>query len=173
MKIRRFSIFFILFSAIALLFLFFVIMFCLRMKYASTDSVKPISGIEFAEFQEQENNPLIPLYVSTWEYFNSISEDDSIFDKYSVLKDMKFYFVLCPLKEDHNLKDFIENASINKDITFVIEDAQLKGLDIHEIQLLNSFQNIILIGHASDRQIKALINHCKAFVVPQNYDKLF
>jgi glycosyltransferase involved in cell wall biosynthesis len=127
----------------------------------------------FTKNQITENfhvNPeKISVIYSSWEHFKLINADYSVFDAYPALKKGEFYFSLGSLSKRKNIRWIIEYAKKNPNVTFAISGVSLPTVKADELD--NSTpQNIILLGYLDDSKVKALMENCKAFILPSYYE---
>jgi glycosyltransferase involved in cell wall biosynthesis len=110
----------------------------------------------------------ISVVYSSWYHFKNITADYSILNDFPVLS-KQFYFSLGSLSKRKNIKWIIEYAGKNPGSFFAISGASLPTVKVDE---LNSYvpQNIILLGYLDDSKVKALMEHCKAFILPSYYE---
>ena len=104
------------------------------------------------------------------EHINAIAADESIFDRIPKLKEQEFYFTLGSLSLRKNLKWIAKHAEVYSNEVFVISGAMLKNLIPPELQKLQTLPNVILTGYLSDGEIKALMQSCKAFILPSYFE---
>jgi len=111
----------------------------------------------------------ISVIYSSWEHFRLIDADYSVFNTYPSLKKGGYYFSLGSLSKRKNIKWIIEYARKNPDTVFALSGVSLPTVKADELD--NSTpQNIILLGYLDDSKVKALMEHCKAFVLPSYYE---
>jgi glycosyltransferase involved in cell wall biosynthesis len=111
----------------------------------------------------------ISVIYSSWEHFKLIKADYSVFDIYPALKKDGYYFSLGSLSKRKNIKWIIEYARKNPDAIFAISGVSLPTVKVDELN--NSTpQNIILLGYLDDSKVKALMENCKAFILPSYYE---
>jgi len=111
----------------------------------------------------------ISIIYSSWEHFRIIDADYSVFNAYPALKKGGYYFSLGSLSKRKNIKWIIEYARKNPAVVFAVSGVSLPTLKADE---LNNFvpQNIILLGYLDDSKVKALMEYCKAFILPSYYE---
>ena len=111
----------------------------------------------------------ISVIYSSWEHFKDIKADDSVFSDYPFLLAGKYYFSLGSLSKRKNIKWLIEYAKKNPDAVFAISGVSLPSEKTDELN--NSPpNNIYLLGYLSDSRVKALMEKCKAFILPSYYE---
>ncbi|MDR0487639.1 MAG: glycosyltransferase family 4 protein [Treponema sp.] len=114
------------------------------------------------------NPDRISVIYSSWNHFKNIVPDYSVFDNFPVLS-KPFYFSLGSLSKRKNIKWIIEHARKNPDLLYAISGASLPTVRADELD--NSTpQNIILPGYLDDSKVKALMEKCKAFILPSYYE---
>ena len=115
------------------------------------------------------NPEKISVIYSSWEHFRLIDADYSVFNVYPALKECKYYFSLGSLSKRKNIKWIIEYARKNTNAVFAISGVSLPTVKADELD--NSTpQNIILFGYLDDSKVKALMEKCKAFILPSYYE---
>jgi glycosyltransferase involved in cell wall biosynthesis len=111
----------------------------------------------------------ISVIYSSWEHFKLINADYSVFDAYPVLKKGEFFFSLGSLSKRKNIRWIIKYARKNPDTIFALSGVSLPTVKADELD--NSTpRNIILLGYLDDSKVKALMEHCKAFILPSYYE---
>jgi glycosyltransferase involved in cell wall biosynthesis len=111
----------------------------------------------------------ISVVYSSWEHFKLIDADYSVFDAYPALKRKEYYFSLGSLSKRKNIKWIIEYAKKNPDTIFAISGESLPTVKVDGLD--NSTpKNIILSGYLDDSKVKALMENCKAFILPSYYE---
>jgi glycosyltransferase involved in cell wall biosynthesis len=111
----------------------------------------------------------ISVIYSSWEHFRLINADYSVFNAYPALKKGGYFFSLGSLSKRKNIKWIIEYARKNPDTVFALSGVSLPALKADELDNFTP-QNIILLGYLDDSKVKALMEHCKAFVLPSYYE---
>ena len=101
---------------------------------------------------------------------DTIQADESVFEKLSGLKNKEFYFTLGSLSLRKNLKWIMEHAELYPNELFVVSGAMLKNVIPPELKKIKLLKNIILAGYLSDGEVKALMQKCKAFVLPSYFE---
>ena len=115
------------------------------------------------------NADKISIIYSSWEHFRHIIADYSILNEHPSLTKNNFYFSLGSLSKRKNIKWIIEYAHKNPDIIFAISGVSLVTVKADELN--NTIpKNIILLGYLSDSKVKALMENCKAFILPSYYE---
>lgn len=112
----------------------------------------------------------IRVIYNGFEHINSISADNGIFTRLSGLKKKEFYFTLGSLSLRKNLKWIADHAELYPNETFVVSGTLLKNFIPPELQKLQRLSNVILAGYLSDGEVKALMQTCKAFVLPSYFE---
>jgi len=111
----------------------------------------------------------INVIYSSADHMKEIIPDNSVYEDFPVLKNKPFYFSLGSLSKRKNLKWIIAAALNNPDVFFAISGSSLSTLKVRELN--NSIpSNIILLGYLNDEKVKALMQQCKAFILPSYYE---
>ena len=104
-----------------------------------------------------------------WEHFQKVVADTSIFHQFPQLE-KDFYFTLGSLSRRKNLLWIANYAEDHPQDIFAISGKMLSGLVPPELERLQTLPNIVLLGYVTDGQVKALMERCKAFVLPSYYE---
>ena len=135
---------------------------------------KVLTVSEFSKKQISETYNICPdniiVVPNGWDHFELIEPDFSIFEKYPDLKNRSFYFTLGSLSKRKNLKWIAEYASRHTDEFFAISGKMISGLVPPELEILTKLPNVTCLGYVSDQEVKALMQKCKAFVLPSYYE---
>ena len=111
----------------------------------------------------------ITVIYSSWEHFRLIDADYSVFDAYPALKRGEYFFSLGSLSKRKNIKWITEYAKKNPDAIFAISGVSLPTVKVDELYNFTP-KNIILLGYLDDSKVKALMERCKAFILPSYYE---
>jgi len=111
----------------------------------------------------------ISVIYSSSDHFKKIIPDYSVLDSFPIIKNNPYYFVLGSLSKRKNIKWIIEYARIKPESLFAISGITLKTVKPKE---LDEFipNNIIFLGYLEDSEVKALMERCKAFILPSYYE---
>ena len=112
----------------------------------------------------------IRVIYSGSNHMDTIQADESVFEKLSGLKNKEFYFTLGSLSLRKNLKWIMEHAELYPNELFGVSGAMLKNVIPPELEKIKLLKNIILAGYLSDGEVKALMQKCKAFVLPSYFE---
>lgn len=112
----------------------------------------------------------IRVIYSGSNHINSIIPDSSIFARLGALREKEFYFTLGSLSLRKNLIWIADHAELYPNETFVVSGTMLKNFIPPELQKLKTLPNVILAGYLSDGEVKALMQKCKAFVLPSYFE---
>jgi glycosyltransferase involved in cell wall biosynthesis len=111
----------------------------------------------------------ISVIYSSWNHFRSIKADHSVFNDFPILS-KPFYFSLGSLSKRKNIKWIIEYASKNPNSYFAISGTSLPTVKSKGLDKAIALENILLLGYLDDRKVKALMERCKAFILPSYYE---
>lgn len=146
---------------------------CFMYRFVAKHSKKLLTVSNYSKKQiattykiEESSIDVIP---NGWEHFDSVKPDNSIFEKFPKLNN-DFYFTLGSLSKRKNLKWIADYAVNHQDETFAISGKMLSGLVPAELEVLKSLDNVVLLGYVSDGEVKALMQKCKAFILPSYYE---
>ncbi len=97
-----------------------------------------------------------------WQHYPDIPEDEGIFDRYPCLEKGAYYFTMSGISPHKNLRFVYEAAKREADRIFVIAGAMNRGYGYEHEDL----KNLIFTGRISDKEAKALMTGCRAFIFP-------
>ena len=131
--------------------------------------------ITISEFSKQQIQDVygaaperIHVIGSGWQHFESIPDDETVFDLFPRVKKGAYYFSIGSLEERKNFKWVIEAARNNPKSTFLIAGGSVKNsnrkLDFDRIK------NVKLLGYVDDCAVKVLMKNCKAFIYPSTFE---
>lgn len=112
----------------------------------------------------------IAVIPNGWEHFLKIKIDNSIFEKFPILKNTGYFFTLGSLQKRKNLKWILKYAKANPGDLFAVSGKTISGMKSKEIEDLSQLKNVVLLGYVSDEEVKALLQNCRAFVFPSYYE---
>jgi glycosyltransferase involved in cell wall biosynthesis len=111
----------------------------------------------------------VAVIYNSWNHFRTIKPDYSVFNDFPVLS-KPFYFTLGSLSKRKNIKWIIEYASKNPDAYFAVSGTSLPTAKSRGLDNAAALENILLLGYLDDRKVKALMERCKAFILPSYYE---
>jgi glycosyltransferase involved in cell wall biosynthesis len=111
----------------------------------------------------------IAVIYNGWEHFRSVKPDYSIFDRYPDLLEKKYFFTLGSLSKRKNLEWILQYAWKNPDSLFAVSGTSLPTVKINE-KSFSLRDNVKLLGYIDDGKVKALMEKCRAFVMPSYYE---
>jgi glycosyltransferase involved in cell wall biosynthesis len=112
----------------------------------------------------------ISVIYNGWEHFSSVAPDYSVFKVFPELAEKQYFFSLGSLSKRKNLKWILEHAKKNPQSFFAVSGTSLSVSKINEIGELNSSRNVKMLGYLEDPQVKALMEKCRAFIMPSYYE---
>jgi glycosyltransferase involved in cell wall biosynthesis len=86
------------------------------------------------------------------------------------LTEKNYFFCLGSISKRKNLKWILEYAKKNPQSLFAVSGTSLSVSKIDEIGELNSSKNVKMLGYLEDPQVKALMEKCRAFIMPSYYE---
>jgi glycosyltransferase involved in cell wall biosynthesis len=116
------------------------------------------------------NSAKITVIYSSWNHFSSIQADYSIFNTYPVLLQKNFYFSLGSLSRRKNIRWIMEYTAKHPDSFFAISGTSLPTTQIDNLNNAAALENVLLLGYLDDSKVKALMERCKAFILPSYYE---
>lgn len=111
----------------------------------------------------------IQVIYSSWMHFKTVRPDYSVFSDFTVLE-KPFYFSLGTISKRKNIKWIVEYAAKHPEDTFVISGSRLPTTQTEELNSGERPKNIVLLGYTDDGKVKALMERCKAFILPSYYE---
>jgi len=111
----------------------------------------------------------ISVIYSSSDHFKSIISDYSVFDSFPQIKNSHYYFILGSLSKRKNIKWIINYAKNNPESLFAISGISITTVRPKELEEFIP-NNIILLGYLDDSKVKALMERCKAFILPSYYE---
>jgi glycosyltransferase involved in cell wall biosynthesis len=119
------------------------------------------------KFKVRKNK--VEVIYSSWNHFETITPDYSVFNDFPILS-KPYFFSLGSLSKRKNIKWIIEYAIRSPNSIFAISGTSLPTVQISELNDVSSLKNIILLGYLDDSKVKALMEKCKAFILPSYYE---
>jgi glycosyltransferase involved in cell wall biosynthesis len=115
------------------------------------------------------NPERISVIYSSWNHFRTVSPDYSVFMNFPALQN-PFYFSLGSLSKRKNISWIIQYAAAHPDSLFALSGTSLPTLQNTELKDSVCKKNIILLGYLDDSKVKAIMERCKAFILPSYYE---
>jgi glycosyltransferase involved in cell wall biosynthesis len=114
------------------------------------------------------NAEKISVIYSSWEHLKSIRSDYSVFNDFSIQKG-KYFFSLGSLSKRKNIRWILEYAAKHPESIFAVSGTSLATVKVNELD--NGLPpNVTLLGYLDDSKVKALMENCKAFILPSYYE---
>jgi glycosyltransferase involved in cell wall biosynthesis len=139
----------------------------------SKKAKKIITVSDFSREQMIEKFRINPEKISVigngWEHFREVKGDYSIFECFPLLS-KPYYFSLGSLSKRKNIKWIIDYAGNHPSDLFAISGAAIPTAKLKEIDSTYLPENIIFLGYLDDSKVKALMEKCKAFIMPSYYE---
>jgi len=110
----------------------------------------------------------ISVIYNGWSHFKNITADNSVFNDFPMLS-KPFFFSLGSLSKRKNIRWILEYAKKHPDSIFAISGTGLSTFKVNELDG-EIPKNIILLGYLDDSKVKALMEKCKAFILPSYYE---
>ena len=115
------------------------------------------------------NSERISVIYSSWEHFIRIKPDISAFTEYPSIMNDEYFFSLGSLSKRKNIKWIINCAKKNPSHIFILSGVSLPTVKTDELN--GSIpENILLLGYLDDSKVKAMMEKCKAFILPSYYE---
>ncbi|MDR2803473.1 MAG: glycosyltransferase family 4 protein [Treponema sp.] len=111
----------------------------------------------------------VQVIYSSWMHFKTVKPDYSVFDSFPALE-KPFYFSLGTISKRKNMKWIIDYAAKHPEDIFAVSGSQLPTTRDKGLNDETHPKNIILLGYMDDAKVKALMERCKAFILPSYYE---
>jgi glycosyltransferase involved in cell wall biosynthesis len=111
----------------------------------------------------------ISVVYNSWNHFREIKADYSVFYDFPALTG-PFYFSLGSLSKRKNIRWILEYASKHPESRFVFSGADIPTARDSGLKTAGSLSNVIFLGFLNDQKAKALMEKCKAFILPSYYE---
>jgi glycosyltransferase involved in cell wall biosynthesis len=136
-------------------------------------AIKIVTVSEFSKKQIVETYHVDPKKISvvysSWNHFGAITANYSVFDAYPTLLQKQFYFSLGSLSKRKNIRWIIEYAAKHPDSYFALSGANLPTTRADALDT-TALGNVLFLGYLDDAKVKALMERCKAFILPSYYE---
>jgi glycosyltransferase involved in cell wall biosynthesis len=132
-------------------------------------TVSQFSKNQIAETYHVDPSRISVIY-SSWNHFRDIKADHSVFNAYPALSQKPFFFSLGSLSKRKNIRWIIEYATKHPDSYFAVSGTSLPTTQIAGLDSGTIPANILLLGYLDDAKVKALMERCKAFILPSYYE---
>ena len=107
----------------------------------------------------------ITVVPDSWEHFVRSLPDDSVFDHFPQLKKGEYFFSMCSMAKNKNIRWILEAARQHPEETFAVS-GMLDKKRLGETIDLTGLDNVHYLGFVSDDEAKVLMKFCKAFIFP-------
>ena len=111
----------------------------------------------------------INVIYSSADHMYTIISDLTIFDQFPQLLENPYFFSLGSLSKRKNIGWIIKYAKNNPESLFAISGISLSTVKVSELEH-EIPGNIILLGYLNDSKVKALMERCKALILPSYYE---
>jgi len=111
----------------------------------------------------------IEVIYSSWNHFSAIVPDYSVFLGFPFLS-TPFYFTLGSISKRKNMKWIVDYAIQHPNDIFAVSGAYLPTAVGASVNSNPTPKNIYLLGYLDDSKVKALMEKCKAFILPSYYE---
>lgn len=112
---------------------------------------------------------LVTVVYPGWRYFEKVAADAGIAERNPTVAEGGFYYSLGSLAPNKNLNWILDAARHNQESTFVVAggfNATAYGSLLED----GVPQNVLFVGYVSDGESKYLMQRCKAFILPSEYE---
>ena len=144
----------------------FMLLQKINVQYYLTDS--NFQKEEIKKYLNIKDDKITTLYMG-YEHTESVVADYGIFDKFTKLKDSKYFYTLGSLAPHKNIIWVAEVAKRNPDYIFAIAGG--KDLKVWKDNVeIRGIDNLLFLGYVSDEESRALSERCIAFLHPSKYE---
>jgi glycosyltransferase involved in cell wall biosynthesis len=131
-------------------------------------TVSNFSKTQIAETYHVNPDKIRVIY-SSWNHFAAVQADYSVFTEFPALS-KPYYFSLGSLSKRKNLKWIFQYATVHPDSLFAVSGESLSTTKVSEFDIPVFSPNILFLGYLDDGKVKALMEKCKAFILPSYYE---
>jgi glycosyltransferase involved in cell wall biosynthesis len=111
----------------------------------------------------------ITVIYSSWNHFKTVQADYSVFNAFPALL-KPYYFSLGSLSKRKNIAWILDYAARHPESLFAISGENLPTVKDSKLSGTAQPKNIILLGYLDDPKVKALMEKCRAFILPSYYE---
>lgn len=131
-------------------------------------TVSNFSKEEIIFYYPKRKDDSVHVIYNSWEHFNRISEDESIFENLPSFFREDFFLSLSSITPNKNFNWIYNNALLYPRNKYII----IGGSNSKVFTQMNikKLPNVYFTGYLNDSQIKALMKRCKAFIFPSFYE---
>lgn len=101
-----------------------------------------------------------------WEHMNDLVADENIFTRFPTIKSQQYFYTLGSVAPHKNYRWVYEVAKRNPNHLFVVAGRNDTNFFDGQEKLLN----VVYTGYVSDAENKALMTHCRAFLLPSKFE---
>lgn len=130
-------------------------------------TVSEFSKSEICKYY-QINSERITVVYNAWQHMNKVNAAEDTFDRYPQISQNDYYFSMCTLAPNKNLKWIIKCAEHNPNQKFAIAGGGKLKRTAEE--LYGKLPNVFFLGYVSDEDAKTLMANCKSFLFPTLYE---
>lgn len=127
-------------------------------------TVSEFSKNEILKYYRVDSRKIKVIYNS-WQHFNDIKLDESIFDNENIERN-GYFLAASAQTPQKNFQWIIGNARCNKTSKYII----VGGKEGTTANTIDRMDNVMFIGRVSDGKLKALMRYANAFVHPAFYE---
>ena len=138
---------------------------CKRAKRIIT--VSEFSKKEICKYYKVNPNK-VTVIPNAWQHFQRIGFDETALNKYGLAKN-NYYFAMCSLEPNKNIRWIAETAKNNFDQIFAVAGS-INNTVFAEGLGFERPENMRLLGYVNDKEAKTLMRDCKAFLFPTFYE---
>ena len=123
-----------------------------------------VSNFSKNEIQDFYNIKNVEVVYDSYEHIYDINSDNCVFERIKEIEKDKYFFTLGTVQKNKNIEWILNVAKLNPNKKFVITG--YKNQNNIEFDL----KNVIYTGYLSDGEIKALMENCRAYIIPSFYE---
>lgn len=130
-------------------------------------TVSEFSKREICKYYHVAGNK-VHVIPNAWQHYEKTGCNEEIL-KCNQLEKGNYFFSICSIEPNKNLKWVVETAKQNCNQVFVIAGSANNTVFADGFGF-NCPENVKLLGYVSDEEAKALMKNCKAFIFPTFYE---
>lgn len=123
-----------------------------------------VSNFSKKEIEEYYKISNIPVIYNSYDHIKRINPDNTIFEKLKNIEKNEYYFTLGTIQKSKNIEWILHIAKKENKEKFVITGYK------NQKQIDFNLENVIYTGYLTDEEIKALMQNCKAYIMPSFYE---
>jgi glycosyltransferase involved in cell wall biosynthesis len=130
-------------------------------------TVSEHSKADLVKYYACDPDKIVVMY-NGWQHMKAVIPDETILDELGI-RGAEYFFSLGSRFAHKNFKWVAAAARQNPQYRFVVTGSEALSTSDRELEGSEP-ANLIFTGYLSDERIKALMSHCKAFILPSLYE---